>query len=66
MHINGMNTFDIVALTSMPSPSGLRCRACQGPIALKDGFGRSEGICSRCTRQRPAGRPLFDRLRRAA
>jgi hypothetical protein len=67
MNINGMNSFDIIALTSAPSASGLRCRACQGPIALRDDFGRSEGICRRCMRQRPAGaRSLLERLLRAA
>jgi hypothetical protein len=51
-------------------PSRRGCRRCGQPIVLSDGFGLSEGICSRCIRRdaRASGarRGLVDRLLRAA
>jgi hypothetical protein len=62
-----MTHFTLLALRRAESARG--CRRCGQPIVLSDGFGLSEGICTRCLRRdvRPAARrSLVGRLRRAA
>jgi hypothetical protein len=62
-----MTHFTLLAFRRAETARG--CRRCGQPIVLSDGFGLSEGICSRCIRRDAragARRGLVDRLLRAA
>jgi hypothetical protein len=62
-----MTHFTLLSLRRAESARG--CRRCGQPIVLSDGFGLSEGICTRCVRRelRASPRPgLVARLLRAA
>lgn len=62
-----MTHFTLLALRRAESARG--CRRCGQPIVLSDGFGLSEGICSRCVRRDARDgmrRGIVDRLLRAA
>jgi hypothetical protein len=63
-----METMTHITLLALRRAESARaCRRCGRPIVLSDGFGLSEGICTRCIRRdAEPRRSLVDRLRRAA